>query len=290
MSLVIEPELSRLRVFLQMIRIEHTLFILPFAFAGAVLSRSGAITFRQVVWIILAMVGARTAAMAFNRLVDQDYDAKNPRTMNRALPKGLLSRPRVWGYFLVAVALYLLSAFELNWLCFILSPFALFFLLFYSYTKRFTWLSHLFLGFAEALAPAGAWLAVAGMIERPVIWLAFGVMFWVAGFDVLYATQDIDFDRREGLHSIPQRFGLKASFIWARAFHLATLFFFALVGVELSLGWVYWAGLVASAGLLAYEHAIVSPSDLRRLNTAFFTVNGIVSVAFFGFTLAAVLL
>ncbi len=290
MSAVIEPEMGRLRLFLQMIRIEHTLFILPFAFAGAILARAGAVTPRQVFWITLAMIGARTAAMAFNRLADQDYDGRNPRTMERALPKGLLTRPRVWAYFAASVLLYFLSAFELNWLCFFLSPAALFFLLFYSYTKRFTWLSHLFLGFAEALAPAGAWLAVAGSIERPVIWLGLGVMFWVAGFDVLYAMQDIDFDRREGLHSIPRRFGLRASFGWARAFHLATMVFFGLVGVELNLGWIYWAGLAASVALLAYEHAIVSPRDLRRLNTAFFTVNGIVSVAFFGFALAAVLL
>ncbi|MGE5577175.1 MAG: UbiA-like polyprenyltransferase [Syntrophothermus sp.] len=279
--------IRKLWIFLEMIKFEHTIFALPFAYAGALLATGGRATPWQIFWITLAMVGARTAAMAFNRLADAELDAKNPRTRGRALPQRLLAKKEVWLYFMLAVALLLVSAAQLNRLALFLSPVALFFLVFYSYTKRFTWACHLFLGWALGLAPIGAWLAVTGRIDWQVVVLGLAVTFWVAGFDVIYALQDVAFDQTEGLKSIPARFGVKRALFWSLAFHLLTIVLFALVGAAMRLGPVYWIGLMVAAGLLIYEHAIIAPDDLGRINTAFFTVNGVLSVGYLLFTWAA---
>ncbi|MCL4515787.1 MAG: putative 4-hydroxybenzoate polyprenyltransferase [Firmicutes bacterium] len=279
--------MSKLRIFLEMIKFEHTIFALPFAYAGALLASRGRVGLWQIAWITLAMVGARTAAMAFNRLADAELDAKNPRTMGRALPRRLLGKKEVWVYFFLAVALLLFSAAQLNRLALFLSPVALFFLIFYSYTKRFTWTSHLFLGWALGLAPIGAWLAVTGRIDWQPVVLGLAVTFWVAGFDVIYALQDVAFDQAEGLQSIPARFGVKHALLASLAFHILTLALFAVAGAALRLGVAYWIGLLLTAALLIYEHAIIKPDDLGRINTAFFTVNGVLSVGYLLFAWAA---
>ena len=262
-----------------MIKIEHTLFALPFALLGALLAANGLPTPRQVLWIIVAMVGARSAAMAFNRIADRHFDARNPRTANRAIPAGLLSVGFVWAFTIVAAAVFLLAAAMLNRLTLMLAPVALASVLLYSLTKRWTQFSHLVLGWCLSIAPTGAWIAVRGEIgsAAPLL-LSLVVLLWTAGFDVLYACQDYDFDRREGLRSIPARVGIERALWISRALHAAA--FSALVGlyVVTGLGPVAFAGVIATGALLIYQHRLVRADDLGRLNAAFFTTNAFVSV------------
>jgi len=267
------------RLTLEMIKIEHTLFALPFAFLGAVLAANGLPTVWQVLWIVIAMVGARSAAMAFNRIADRDFDARNPRTASRALPAGLLSVSFVWLFTILAAALFVLAAAMLNRLTLILSPVALACVLLYSFTKRWTQFSHLVLGACLSIAPTGAWIAVRGEIgsAAPLL-LSLVVLLWTAGFDILYACQDYDFDRREGLRSIPARFGISRALWISRALHAAA--FLALVWLFLvtGLGPIAFAGVLATGALLIYQHRLVRADDLGRLNAAFFTTNAFVSV------------
>ncbi len=262
-----------------MIKIEHTLFALPFAFLGAVLAADGLPSAWQVLWIILAMVGARSAAMAFNRIADRSFDAKNPRTASRAIPAGLLSVGFVWAFTIASAGLFLVAAAMLNRMTLLLSPVALACVLLYSLTKRWTKFSHLALGACLSIAPTGAWIAVRGEIGSPVpLLLSLVVLLWTAGFDVLYACQDYDYDRREGLKSIPARFGIGRALWIARALHAAA--FLALVGlfVVTQLGPLAVAGVIATGALLVYQHRLVRADDLGRLNAAFFTTNAFVSV------------
>ncbi|MEP7342668.1 MAG: UbiA-like polyprenyltransferase [Acidobacteriota bacterium] len=271
-----------LKTTLEMIKIEHTLFALPFAFLGAVLAANGLPTGRQIFWIVVAMVGARSAAMAFNRLVDRRFDAANPRTATRAIPAGLLSVQFVAFFTIVSAALFFLAAAMLNRLTLLLSPVALFSVLFYSYTKRFTSLSHLALGWALSIAPTGAWIAVRGAIDSPVpLLLSLAVMLWTTGFDIIYACQDREFDAKTGLNSIPQRVGIARALWISRGLHAAM--FAALVWVYFLTGlhWIGLLGIAATAGLLVYQHRLVRADDLSRLNMAFFNTNAYVSVILF---------
>ena len=262
-----------------MIKIEHTLFALPFAFLGAVLAANGLPSLRQILWIVVAMVGARSAAMAFNRIADRHFDARNPRTANRALPAGLLSVGFVWAFTLVAAAIFLFAAAMLNRLTLLLAPVALASVLLYSLTKRWTQFSHLVLGWCLSIAPTGAWIAVRGEIGSVVpLLLSLVVLLWTAGFDVLYACQDYDFDRNEGLRSIPARVGIARALWISRALHAGA--FLALLWLYLSsgLGPLAVAGVIATGALLIYQHRLVRADDLGRLNAAFFTTNAFVSV------------
>jgi 4-hydroxybenzoate polyprenyltransferase len=266
-----------------LVRIEHTVFALPFAYAGAFLAVDGWPGWSDVVWITVAMTGARTLAMALNRLVDAELDARNPRTATRELPSGTLTRFHVVVLSAGALALFLLAVFQLDpvvrWLWPI--PVALFFV--YPYLKRFTWLCHLWLGACLALAPVGAWLAVAGAAPWEAWVLGGAVLLWVGGFDLFYSLFDVEHDREEGLHSWAVRFGERGVFAGARAFHAGTVLLLALAGIGLEVGAAYWLGVAAVAVLLTYEHAIVRPGDLRRLDAAFFTVNGVISIVFAAF-------
>jgi 4-hydroxybenzoate polyprenyltransferase len=268
-----------IRTTLEMIKIEHTLFALPFAFLGAVLAAQGLPTVAQIFWITLAMVGARSTAMAFNRVADRDYDARNERTKTRAIPAGALSVVFVSVFTVVAAAVFFFAAAMLNRLTLILAPIALASIVLYSYTKRWTALSHLILGWCLAIAPAGAWIAVRGAIDNPLpLLLSLVVMLWTAGFDVLYACQDYEFDRREGLYSIPARFGIACSLWISRLLHAGA--FAALLALYFTahLGILALIGVIATGGLLVYQHTLVRADDLGRLNAAFFTTNAFVSV------------
>jgi 4-hydroxybenzoate polyprenyltransferase len=274
-----------------MIKFEHTLFALPFAFLGMLLAAQGLPSWRTIGWIVVAMVGARSAAMGFNRLVDRHFDAKNPRTATRALPAGLLTPAFVAAFVAAAAALLVLAAWRLNPLAFALSPVALLVVFLYSYTKRFTALCHLVLGLALAGAPLGAWIAVRGDVAAAPLVLAGAVLLWVAGFDVLYGLQDVDFDRGAGLHSIPARLGVRGA-LWASAlFHLGTLALLALLSRVYGpgLGTAYWIGVAGCAALLSWQHWVVRPTDLSRLNAAFFTANGVLAVWLFATTAVDVL-
>lgn len=267
------------RLTLEMIKIEHTLFALPFAFLGALLAANGLPTFRQVLWIIVAMVGARSAAMAFNRIADRNIDARNPRTATRALPAGSLSVGFVWAFTIVSAAVFLLAAAMLNRLTLLLAPVALASVLLYSFTKRWTQFSHLVLGWCLSIAPTGAWIAVRGEIGSPVpLLLSLVVLLWTAGFDILYACQDYDFDRREGLRSIPARVGISRALWIARALHAAAFLALVWLYVLTGLGALAFAGVIATGALLVYQHRLVRADDLGRLNAAFFTTNAFVSV------------
>jgi len=271
--------LHNVRTTLEMIKIEHTLFALPFAFLGAVLAANGLPSGRQLVWITAAMVGARSTAMAFNRIADREYDARNPRTSNRALPAGLLSVGFVWGFILVSASLFFLAAAMLNRLTLVLAPVALASVLLYSFSKRWTLLSHLLLGWCLSIAPTGAWIAVRGALDSPVpLLLSLVVMLWTAGFDVLYACQDYDFDVQAGLHSIPKQFGIARALLIARLLHIGA--FAALVALYwiTHLGIFALMGVVATAALLFYQHRLVRSDDLSKHNAAFFTTNAFVSV------------
>jgi 4-hydroxybenzoate polyprenyltransferase len=274
--------LKSLRTTLEMIKIEHTLFALPFAFLGAVLAARGLPSAYQIIWITVAMVGARSAAMAFNRLADREIDAANPRTAMRALPAGLLSTQFVGLFTLVSAAIFFLAAYMLNQLTLLLSPIALASVLLYSYTKRFTSLSHLVLGWCLSIAPTGAWIAVRGAIDSPVpLLLSLAVMLWTAGFDVIYACQDYEFDLNAGLHSIPQKLGIAKALWIARALHLGMFAALFAVYILSGLHWLGLVGVIATAVLLIYQHSIVKATDLSRLNAAFFTTNAFVSVILF---------
>ncbi len=273
--------LHRLRITLEMIKFEHSVFALPFALTGAVLAARGWPNARTLFWIVVAMVGARSAAMAFNRIADLQFDAANPRTATRALPAGTLSTKFAALFTAASAALLVLAAWQLNPLCFALSPLALAVVMLYSYTKRFTSLSHLVLGFSLGMAPAAAWIAVRGTLDWPILLLTAAVMLWTAGFDIIYACQDVDFDRRAGLYSLPRRLGIARSLLVSRAFHGLMLGLLAALARQQQMGWIAFAGVAAVAALLVYEHSLVRPHDLSRVNAAFFTVNGYVSVLFF---------
>jgi len=260
-----------------MIKFQHTLLALPFAFIGAILAAGGLPTTRQIVWILGAMVGARSAAMVFNRIADLGFDRRNPRTAMRPLVTGELSLPFAWGTLGAGVVLFFLSAAMLNQLALVLAGPALLVVLSYSYAKRVTWLTHLHLGASLGLAPLGAWVAVRGTVGAAPLVLAAAVTFWVAGFDVIYSCQDVEFDRREGLHSIPRRFGIARALALSTALHVLTVALLLALPFLLPLGRIYLAGVAATAALLMYEHRLVRPDDLSRVNQAFFTVNGCVS-------------
>ena len=280
---------KKLLTTLEMIKFEHTLFALPFAFLGAVLAADGLPTWWQVLWITLAMVGARSAAMTFNRIIDRDIDAKNPRTASRELPSGKLSMKFAWMFFMAAVILFLVAAYSLNWLTFALSPVALLSILGYSYAKRFTAFAHLILGWSLAISPTAAWIAVRGAIDSEVpLFLSLMVMMWTAGFDVLYACQDHDFDRKAGLHSLPARFGIRTSLWIARLFHLQAFIVLLLLYAATDLGWPALVGVIAVGVLLIYQHSLVKANDLSLMNRAFFTTNAFVSVILFATFGAAV--
>jgi 4-hydroxybenzoate polyprenyltransferase len=274
---------------LEMIKWEHSIFALPFALTAAVLAAGGWPRPAQLVWIIVCMVSARSAAMAFNRWADASLDAANPRTAGRAIPAGLLSSRFVGGFTVAASAIFLLGAAQLNPLTLLLAPFALAVVLAYSYTKRFTRWSHLFLGLALGVAPAAAWVAVRGSLDPRILVLTGAVLFWVAGFDVFYACQDAAHDSRAGLNSIPAALGIPRAFVLARLMHLVMLGLLVWFVHLFSLGLIAIAGIVLVAALLLYEHSIVSPSDLSRINAAFFTLNGVISIVFFAAVAADVL-
>jgi 4-hydroxybenzoate polyprenyltransferase len=274
-----ESVLRNIRITLEMIKIEHTLFALPFAFLGAILAARGLPSLATCFWIALAMVGARSTAMAFNRIADRDIDARNPRTSNRAIPAGHLSVTFAWIFTLVSAALFLFSAAMLNRLTLLLSPIALASVLLYSYTKRWTSAAHLVLGFCLSIAPAGAWIAVTGSLNSPIPWLlSLVVLLWTAGFDVLYACQDFEFDRNSGLRSVPARMGITNALWFSRMLHAEA--FSALVALYFvaHLGPLALIGVVATGALLIYQHTLVRADDLSRLNAAFFTTNAFVSV------------
>ena len=282
--------LSKIKIILEMIKFEHTVFALPFAFTGALLALDGLPSLEQVIWIIAAMVGARSAAMGFNRWADRDIDSENPRTKTRALPLGLVTPAQVLAFIIVSSGLLVLAAYMLNPLSFTLAPVALAIVFFYSYTKRFTFLSHAFLGLAISGAPMGAWIAVTGRFEFPALVLGVAVLFWLVGFDILYALQDVEFDQKAGLHSVPQRFGVRTSLLISRTAHLVTMLCLFWVYVLLPVGLVYLLGVLVAMGLIIYEHSLVKESDLSKLNIAFFNMNGYISVTIFIFTLLDVLL
>ena len=284
------PVLRDLRVTLEMIKWEHSIFALPFALCGAMLAASGVPSLHQLLWIIVAMVAARSAAMAFNRWADAAIDAANPRTSARALPSGHLSPAFVVTFVVVSSAVFILAASQLNRLTLLLSPIALAILLLYSYTKRVTRWSHLVLGFALGIAPAAAWIAVRGSLDTRILLLTAAVTFWVGGFDVLYACQDYDSDRQIGLHSIPRYLGIGGALWVARAFHLLMVGFLVALLLVFAMGKLAAAGVLIVILLLMYEHSLVKADDLSRLNAAFFTMNGVISVLFFLFVAADLLL
>ena len=286
---------KRLRLTLDMIKFEHSVFALPFALTGALLGfRDGGYQSagigRKLAWIVVAMIGARSAAMAFNRLVDAPIDGRNPRTRMRHLPAGMISRGFGWGFVAAAAAVFFVAAAALNPLCLRLAPVALGIVFFYSFTKRFTSFSHLVLGFSLGIAPAAAWIAVRGSLDPRILWLTAAVTFWTAGFDVIYACQDFEFDRAEGLFSVPRVLGLARALHAARALHVLMILCLLALVQTLDLGALALAGVASVAGLLIYEHSLVKADDFSRVNAAFFTMNGYVSVLFLVFWAADIFL
>jgi len=281
----------RIRTVLEMIKFEHSVFALPFALTGALLAaratHHGWPTWRQVLWIIVAMVAARSAAMTINRIVDLPYDRENPRTRQRALATGALSVSFAWIFTLVAMAVFVLAAWRLNPLTLKLAPLALAILFFYSFTKRFTNWSHLFLGFALGISPAAAWIAVTGRLDWRMLILCAAVTLWVGGFDVLYACQDVEYDQRAGLFSVPKRFGIARALFIARIMHVGVVVLLSWLAASFALPWPAWAGIAVVAALLTYEHSLVKANDLSKLDAAFFAVNGYISLLFLLFWGAA---
>ncbi len=281
-------------LYLKMIKISHSVFALPFAFTGAILAASGLPSnnriFWQLFWITVAMVGARTGAMGLNRIIDRKIDAANPRTKNREIPAGKIKTKDTVIFTFISLAVFVFAAYNLNPLCLKLSPIAIGVLVLYSYTKRFTWMAHFVLGIAISAAPLGAWIAVRGTFDWEIAPLSIAVVFWLAGFDVLYALQDVEFDRRYGLHSIPQRFGIKKALVLSRIFHFIAWSLLSVSGILFHLSLAYWLGMLLIAGLLIYEHSLVKPHDLSKLNMAFFNMNGYISIAVFAFTMIALLI
>jgi 4-hydroxybenzoate polyprenyltransferase len=282
--------IRRTTLFLDLVKFPHTIFALPFAFMGAILAARGIPPLPTLLWILLAMVGARSGAMAVNRLIDQEFDARNPRTRERALPKGLVGRGEVTVFAVGSFALFLFAASRLNPLCLKLAPFAMAILVVYPYTKRFTFFSHLILGLSLGMAPLGAWIAVTGRVETTPAVLGLAVLLWVSGFDILYALADIDFDRAAGLTSIPARFGAAGGMAVSRVLHALTLVLFFLLIPLSGLGYFYLAGVILASGLLLYEHLLLIRYGLKRLDAVFFVANGILSIALFCFTLLDTLL
>lgn len=284
--------LAKTRAFLDMIRFEHTVFALPFAYLGMVLAAGGWPGWSKFFWISVAMAAARTAGMSLNRLIDRHIDARNPRTANRPIQAGRISVTTTVVGAVASLVILAVVAWRLNPLALLLFPGALLFLVGYPYTKRFTWLSHFWLGFTDGLAPAGAWVAITGtfwLVSDTPAWLLLGALtFWIGGFDLLYACQDVEFDRRERLHSIPARFGVAAALRLARVCHLLTVALLAAVGAWFGLGWLYWVGLAAISGLFIWEHSLVKPHDLSKLDLAFFNINGYISLTIFVATVLAV--
>jgi len=273
------PMFRKLALFLRMVKFSHSVFALPFALTGAVLAAQGLPPLEKLLWIGLAMVGARSGAMGMNRILDRKIDALNPRTRHRELPSGKITLLEAWVFSLLSFALLVYAAWRLNPLCLKLSPLAIALVVFYSFTKRFTWGSHFFLGLAISAAPLGGWLAVRDEFAPPAFLLALAVLLWLAGFDILYALQDVEFDRTHGLFSIPQRFGVRKALQISRLLHVLVVGLLGLLGLSLELAAPFWAGLVVVAGLLLYEHSLVREDDLSRLNTAFFNVNGWISIS-----------
>ena len=279
---------KKLRLILDSIRFEHTIFALPFAYLGMVLAADGLPTFAQFLWITIAMASARTLAMSANRTIDRQLDAENPRTASRPLPAGRLKLWEMTAMSTVSLVVFLFAAAMLNTLTLILAPVAVVVIVGYPYTKRFTWTSHFILGWADGIAPAGAWIAVTGSLSWEPVLMAFAVATWIGGFDMLYSCQDRDFDVERGLHSIPQKWGIPAAMRWAKGMHFLTVVSLLALGPWLGLGFPYYIGWALAAGLLVYEHRLVSPTDLSRLNMAFFNINGYIAVIVFGFTFASV--
>jgi 4-hydroxybenzoate polyprenyltransferase len=277
------------RRFVSLVKFEHTIFALPFAFVGAILSLGEMPSAATLSWVTLAMVGARSLAMALNRLIDAGIDARNPRTANREIPSGLLSPGQVAGFCIVALAVFLFAAWQLDPIVRWLWPIPVAAFVLYPYTKRFTWLCHLVLGLSTGLAPLGAWLAVSGDAALAPFLLWWAVALWIGGFDIIYATTDVEFDTREGLYSLPKRFGIGPALMVTRVCHLLAVTLLIVVGVNLGLGPAYYLGLAAVAALLGYENSIVHPDDLSRVNVAFFTLNGVISVVFLAGVLIDVL-
>ena len=274
---------SRIRAVLEMIKFEHSVFALPFALVGALLAAradGGLPTWRQILWIVVAMIGARSAAMTINRIADIEFDRRNPRTANRALPAGTLSVTFAWAFTILASAVLIVAAWQLNLLALELSPVALAILFLYSYTKRFTAWSHFVLGFCLGISPAAAWIAIRGSLDWRMLILCAAVTLWVGGFDVLYACQDVEFDRAAGLHSIPKKFGIAGALQIARVMHLAMVALLIWLATTFHLAWPAWAGIAVVALLLGYEHSLVKPNDLSKMNAAFFAVNGYISLLF----------
>ena len=282
---------GRLRTVLEMIKFEHSIFALPFALTGALLAARFTThswpTWKQLLWIVVAMVAARSAAMTINRIADLRYDKANPRTARRALATGALSTNFAWIFTIAAIAVFCLAAWQLNPLALKLAPLALLVLFFYSFTKRFTNWSHLFLGFALGISPAAAWIAITGHLDPRMLILCAAVTFWVGGFDVLYACQDVDFDKGAGLFSVPQRFGIAKALLIARVMHIGVVALLSWLAASFLLPWPAWLGIAVVAGLLAYEHSLVKANDLSKLDAAFFTMNGYISISFLFFWGAA---
>jgi 4-hydroxybenzoate polyprenyltransferase len=276
--------MEKFKTFLSMIKVEHTLFALPFAFTGMMIASRGLPSVTTIFWIILAVLGARSGAMGFNRIADAKIDARNPRTANRDIPAGKISVKEAYLYVIVSFGLYFFAAYMLNDLCFYLSPIPFFFFIIYSYAKRFTFLCHIILGVALGIAPIGAWVAVTGSLDFGIIMMGLAVLFWVSGFDIVYACQDIDFDRDEGLFSIPKYLGLRNSMYLARFFHLIAFVIFFFTWVWFDLNVVYLAGIILSGGFMFYQHSIVKPEDLSRLDMAFFNLNAYISLTICVFT------
>ena len=269
--------------FLEMIKFEHTIFALPFALISLLFATEGRLTWHLILWVIVAMVGARTGAMGFNRIIDAEIDRRNPRTRNRAIPSGRISKRSATIISLVAFGLFVFAAAMLNTACLVASPFAIIILIGYSYTKRYTSYSHLVLGFAISGAPLGAWMAATGTISAAALVLSLAVLCWIAGFDILYSLQDVEFDRKAGLHSIPAAVGI-ASALWiSRFLHLLCIVFLASLAKLLPTGTLYLVGVAVVGGLLVYEHLLIRPNDLSKINTAFFTINGLISIMFLAF-------
>jgi len=278
-----------IRLYYRLVKFEHTIFALPFAYVGAVLAVGGIPTAHDLLWITVAMVGARSLAMALNRLIDARIDAANPRTAGRELPAGLLSHANVLGFCAASLLLYVVAVLELDPFVWPLAPIPVAAFVIYPYLKRYTWLCHLWLGAIDGLAPVGAWAAIRGSLEWEAWALGGAVAAWVAGFDLFYSLFDMEVDTEQGLHSWATRFGERGAFVGARLLHLLTVLMLVAAGVGLNVGVSYWLGVLAVASLMLYEHLLVRPGDLRRLDTAFFTMNGVISLAFFVFVVADVL-
>jgi 4-hydroxybenzoate polyprenyltransferase len=282
--------LQRITLYLSMVKFSHSVFALPFALTSALLAAGGIPTLKQTLLIVIAMVSARSGAMGLNRIIDKEIDAQNPRTANRELPKGLIKTTEAVVFVIISFSILVISAYLLNDLCFKLSPVAIAFLILYSYTKRFTWLCHIVLGICISAAPLGAWIAIRGTFDMVIVPMALAVVFWLAGFDVLYALQDIEFDRRVGLKSIPARFGIKRSIMLSRLMHTTTFGLLVTNGILFNLSLAYWIGMVVVGLLLIYEHSLVKADDLSKLDFAFFNMNGYISLVVFVATSMALLL